>query len=181
MDVWAALFCQQWLHKSWHQLQWWWRFDEACHYSHFIWSCLHANNCSDYNANWCHCWEWNGHLMCMRQNILLLFFLRCSLLVFYFSFEASIFPMIMMILLWGMQPERSSAFFFLMIYSVVSSYPFFCCMAFCMSRSILLLHHSSTALIVALTLAFFVKLPIYLLHLWLPKLMLKHQHWDRSC
>ena len=97
------------------------------------------------------------------------FFLRSSLLIFYFAFEISLCPMIMMILLWGMQPERSSAFFYLMVYSVMSSYPFFCCMALCIPTSILLLAHSRTVWFVALTLAFFVKLPIYLLHLWLPK------------
>jgi len=50
--------------------------------------------------------------------------LSCGLLTFYFAFEASIFPVLVMILLWGLQPERSSAFFYLMVYSVVSSYPF---------------------------------------------------------
>jgi len=67
----------------------------------------------------------------------------------------------MMIMLWGIQPERSSACYYLLVYSVVSSYPFLCCMSWAMTTSLLLLHDSRTIWILALTLAFFVKLPVY--------------------
>ena len=149
-------------HVNWHVM--WWHLVSIC-----MWVCHHASYCSSDNANWCHCWDLDGHLIitwCYIQQSLLL---RSRLLIFYFAFEVSIFPVIMMILLWGIQPERSSAFFYLMVYSVVASYPFLVCMSLGMSTSILLIHHSRSALFVALTLAFFVKLPIYLLHLWLPK------------
>ena len=108
--------------------------------------------------------------------ILTLRFSVNSLLSFYIIFEASLIPTLIIILSWGYQPERLEAGIYLIIYTVTASLP--------LLARIILLHQtigttiffipyqlikSSTFLRIALTMAFLVKIPIYLTHLWLPK------------
>nr|APH08688.1 NADH dehydrogenase subunit 4 [Profundiconus teramachii] len=117
--------------------------------------------------------------------ILISTFLSSSSLTFYFLFEASLIPTLGLILGWGYQPERLQAGMYMMIYTVAASLP--------LLASILWANHkllSSEMLMMSsfrlhlcnsgdpwswnfLTLlvftAFLVKLPIFSLHLWLPK------------
>nr|YP_002929390.1 NADH dehydrogenase subunit 4 [Urechis unicinctus]ABR12806.1 NADH dehydrogenase subunit 4 [Urechis unicinctus] len=111
--------------------------------------------------------------------ILLLTFWASSFLSFYLFFEASLIPTAILILVWGYQPERLQASFYLMLYTVFASLP--------LLLSIMLIKTSNNHLSllaapmqppsiltyelwwVITILAFMAKMPIYGVHLWLPK------------
>lgn len=102
-----------------------------------------------------------------------------NLILFYILFEASLIPIFIIILGWGNQPERLQAGIYMLIYTVLSSLPllisFILWSNFINRTRIFLLtltkNSSLLAYLFAFTLimAFSVKLPIYILHLWLPK------------
>jgi len=113
--------------------------------------------------------------------ILILRFMRNSLLGFYIFFELSLIPTLIIILGWGIQPERIRAGRYLIIYTLVGSLP--------LLGSLLYMDHQcgrSKIFMPVIKISFFksfdyrifcifwimaflVKLPIYGLHLWLPK------------
>nr|YP_009509811.1 NADH dehydrogenase subunit 4 [Cominella adspersa]AXF46427.1 NADH dehydrogenase subunit 4 [Cominella adspersa] len=121
----------------------------------------------------------------MLNLILMMTFLCSSSLVFYFLFEASLIPTLLLILGWGYQPERLQAGMYMMIYTVAASLPLLLtilwavqelCSGEMLMISSLRLHMYSTDYSWAwnfLTLlcftAFLVKLPMFTVHLWLPK------------
>merc|ERR1712142_974555 len=101
--------------------------------------------------------------------LVLIFFRTSRLITFYLTFEFSLVPITLIILLLGYQPEKLSSSLYILIYTVLCSLPFFlfvvfsCCdvhSGLCSARPIL----SSV-----LSLAFMVKSPLYCLHSWLPK------------
>nr|QTT61091.1 NADH dehydrogenase subunit 4 [Tritia ovoidea] len=117
--------------------------------------------------------------------ILIVTFLCSSILIFYFLFEASLIPTLLLILGWGYQPERLQAGMYMMIYTVAASLPLLFSILWASQTlsssdilmiSSLRLHPYSTEYLWAwnfLTLlcftAFLVKLPMFTVHLWLPK------------
>nr|QTT61195.1 NADH dehydrogenase subunit 4 [Tritia pellucida] len=117
--------------------------------------------------------------------ILVTTFLSSSILIFYFLFEASLIPTLLLILGWGYQPERLQAGMYMMIYTVAASLPLLFSILWASQTlsssdilmiSSLRLHPYSTEYLWAwnfLTLlcftAFLVKLPMFTVHLWLPK------------
>nr|YP_010481483.1 NADH dehydrogenase subunit 4 [Drawida ghilarovi]UIX22935.1 NADH dehydrogenase subunit 4 [Drawida ghilarovi]UIX22948.1 NADH dehydrogenase subunit 4 [Drawida ghilarovi] len=121
------------------------------------------------------------------MNILILLFIltNCflspNMLVFYVWFEASLIPTMILIMMWGYQPERSQASLYLMIYTVTASLPMLCsiCMLFFWSYSLMMPMFMSimfptnfpTLWITWMMLlgGFMVKLPMFTVHLWLPK------------
>ena len=110
--------------------------------------------------------------------ILLLTFTQTNILSFYFCFEASLIPTLLLILGWGYQPERLQAGFYLIIYTVLASLPLLISILLVFKVnfrvSFLNSNWTLTSLLPSLwwffTLcAFLVKLPLYIVHLWLPK------------
>lgn len=113
--------------------------------------------------------------------ILILCFSSSSLINFYIWFEASLIPTIIIIIIWGYQPERVQASIYLIIYTVTASLPIlvlFCILMYTSGHSIIRLpytwlvpstriHFPYIGLIIIM--GFLVKLPIFLVHLWLPK------------
>nr|QCL17196.1 NADH dehydrogenase subunit 4 [Capillaria sp. cat-2018] len=106
--------------------------------------------------------------------ILLPFFTMNKIMYFYVFFELSIIPMYLLILGWGSQPERLIASNYLMLYTLCFSLPMlvmflvllnksFSCWEFFMYKEFSWLFWSF------LMLPFFIKMPVYLFHLWLPK------------
>lgn len=61
-------------------------------------------------------------LLCLNF-ILIITFLTSRRLIFYFLFEASLIPTLLLILGWGYQPERLQAGIYIMIYTVAASLP----------------------------------------------------------
>nr|YP_009735175.1 NADH dehydrogenase subunit 4 [Acropyga panamensis]QBG38663.1 NADH dehydrogenase subunit 4 [Acropyga panamensis] len=111
--------------------------------------------------------------------ILIFFFFSMNLLLFYFMFELSLIPMFIMIIFWGMNYERLSASYYLLIYTMFISLPLliylFKLFKFFGSFDFSLLMMSKLDIkmglwdYLILFLVFYVKLPIYIFHVWLPK------------
>lgn len=115
--------------------------------------------------------------------ILILAFLSRSILFFYFIFETSLIPTLFLILGWGYQPERLQAGMYIIIYTVTASLPLLLTILWANSqlKSINILFSRILHLNLSLSLwslnlltflifiAFLVKLPIFSIHLWLPK------------
>lgn len=101
-------------------------------------------------------------------------FSSVSLVCLYFFYEASLFPILYIILKWGSYPERSLRAFMLLTYTVVFTLPFiyvlfyvfFSFGTFNLLRVSFFSRNFSQSLLVAfiIFLAFAVKLPIYGLH-----------------
>nr|QPK42055.1 NADH dehydrogenase subunit 4 [Falconius longicornis] len=112
--------------------------------------------------------------------ILLLLFSLClafsvmDLFNFYLFFEFSLLPTLVLILGWGYQPERVSAGMYLVLYTLTASLPLLSSILwvehFCGSLSYYILYDfcGNIYLYLSLILAFLVKFPIYMFHMWLP-------------
>ena len=123
-------------------------------------------------------WFFLINLIILRLFLTMCFFSR-NIILFYVIFEASIFPTIIIIIIWGYQPERLQASSYFVIYTVRSSLPlllrlliisrvnitrkFYC--SIWVSPVIRIVYFWWVATIIA----FIVKLPLYTVHLWLPK------------
>lgn len=104
--------------------------------------------------------------------ILILTFISRHILIFYIIFELVLIPTLILITLNGKQPERLQARIYLIIYTVTASLPLLIRIIFLLDNSTFIL--SSTIIvkfniITFIILAFLAKIPIYLMHLWLPK------------
>jgi len=112
---------------------------------------------------------------------LIISFNSSSLLIFYIAFEASLIPTIALIILWGYQPERLQASIYLILYTVTASLPLLLIITylytstktikFCIPETMsnIFLYSPSSIIWILIITAFLVKLPIFLVHLWLPK------------
>jgi NADH-ubiquinone oxidoreductase chain 4 len=93
-------------------------------------------------------------------------------------FEGSLIPTLFLILGWGYQPERVQAGIYLLFYTLLASLPLLVAIFYIYSQVgrlfipfILkdLLVEGSSLLYLAIIFAFLVKMPMFLVHLWLPK------------
>ena len=113
--------------------------------------------------------------------ILILCFSSKSIIAFYIWFEASLIPTIFIIIIWGYQPERMQASIYLIIYTVTASLPILvilCILILNSGHRIIAMPNNWTCprfiininyLWLIIILGFLVKLPIFSVHLWLPK------------
>lgn len=107
---------------------------------------------------------------------LILSFATSNTLIFYILFEATLIPIFLLIIGWGYQPERVSASYFLLFYTLAASLPLLLSILF-IEKILLRLDFSILRVRVqkrrflfwGLVIAFLIKLPVYLGHLWLPK------------
>lgn len=113
---------------------------------------------------------------------LIISFSASSILIFYVIFEASLIPTIILIILWGYQPERLQASIYLILYTVTASLPLLLIIIYIYKTcntinftisinisSVLQTFQVSWLIWIIIITAFLVKLPIFLVHLWLPK------------
>lgn len=110
---------------------------------------------------------------------LCLCFSTSNLLIFYIWFEASLIPTILLIILWGYQPERIQASMYLIIYTVTASLPLLLILTkiYLTSAHLLILYPwtefpGDINIVIGwfiISTAFLVKLPLFSVHLWLPK------------
>nr|ALO71179.1 NADH deshydrogenase subunit 4 [Tasgius compressus] len=112
--------------------------------------------------------------------LMLMFSLFCTfsslnLMIFYLFFEMSLIPTLILILGWGYQPERIQAGTYLLFYTLMASLPmmvsmffyyhnFYTLDLFLMNKSL-----NFVTLYMCMNMVFFVKVPMYFVHLWLPK------------
>ena len=113
--------------------------------------------------------------------VILLIILYCTfsslrIFSFYLFFEGSLIPTLFLILGWGYQPERLQAGIYLLFYTLFASLPLLIGIFYIYNLIgllyIPLLFRSdilSNLFYFCIILAFLVKMPIFLVHLWLPK------------
>nr|YP_010258385.1 NADH dehydrogenase subunit 4 [Tonoscolex birmanicus]AGW95958.1 NADH dehydrogenase subunit 4 [Tonoscolex birmanicus] len=114
-------------------------------------------------------------------SVLVMCFNSSNIFMFYIWFEASLIPTMALIMVWGYQPERLQASMYLMIYTVTASLPMLvaiCKIYLCSKTTQMPMFMSmvfpqdypsmSVAWLITLS-GFMVKLPMFTVHLWLPK------------
>lgn len=106
---------------------------------------------------------------------LFLTFRSINLFIFYIFFEIRLIPTLFLILGWGYQPERIQAGLYIFFYTLLASLPiivsifyfyekFYSLDFFCFNNYI-----DSFLLYICTRLVFLVKIPMFFVHLWLPK------------
>lgn len=116
----------------------------------------------------------------LTNTLLIILILRFSvnnLFLFYIIFEASLIPILLIILIWGYQPERLQAGIYLILYTITASLPLLATIASLFWHSHRLnifncnpsINHPISLQWLLLNTAFIIKLPIFFTHLWLPK------------
>lgn len=105
---------------------------------------------------------------------LLLTFRSMDIFYFYVFFEIRILPVLLIIIGWGYQPERIQAGIYLIFYTLFVSLPLLLGIfyVFYLNYSFRFLYFNSVNLVILyflIIMAFLVKIPIFLVHLWLPK------------
>nr|YP_010702845.1 NADH dehydrogenase subunit 4 [Agrilus adelphinus]WCO09272.1 NADH dehydrogenase subunit 4 [Agrilus adelphinus] len=120
-----------------------------------------------------------SEFFCVTVLILLmsLFFAFSSLnfFIFYLFFEISLIPTLILILGWGYQPERLQAGVYLFFYTLLASLPMLMAIFYLLFNfnSLTFFYFNlpvdSLFLFFCINLVFLVKIPMYFIHLWLPK------------
>nr|YP_009589357.1 NADH dehydrogenase subunit 4 [Ectophylla alba]ABC47515.1 NADH dehydrogenase subunit 4 [Ectophylla alba]ABC47518.1 NADH dehydrogenase subunit 4 [Ectophylla alba]ABC47521.1 NADH dehydrogenase subunit 4 [Ectophylla alba]QBL75934.1 NADH dehydrogenase subunit 4 [Ectophylla alba]QZP40543.1 NADH dehydrogenase subunit 4 [Ectophylla alba] len=121
-------------------------------------------------------------MLILLQIFLLMTFTATELIMFYILFEATLLPTLIIITRWGNQAERLNAGLYFLFYTLAGSLPLLIALVHIQNLTgtlnFLLLQYwtspltttwSTTLLWLACMLAFMVKMPLYGLHLWLPK------------
>nr|QLY90209.1 NADH dehydrogenase subunit 4 [Hydraena gracilis] len=101
-------------------------------------------------------------------------FSSMNLFIFYLFFEMSLIPTLILIIGWGYQPERIQAGVYLLFYTMLASLPMMISMFYLYSNMkslefYFLVNMNYILLYFSMNLVFFVKIPMYFVHLWLPK------------
>nr|YP_009136688.1 NADH dehydrogenase subunit 4 [Tritonia tetraquetra]AKE07293.1 NADH dehydrogenase subunit 4 [Tritonia tetraquetra] len=120
--------------------------------------------------------SFNLSILCLSI-VLVLAFSSSSILSFYIFFEVSLIPTLILIIGWGYQPERLQAGSYMMMYTVSASLPLLVLILYSSGKvgtmELTLMNISSDSLsglvLLGVLGAFLVKLPMYGVHLWLPK------------
>nr|AND96349.1 NADH deshydrogenase subunit 4 [Heteronitis castelnaui] len=114
-------------------------------------------------------------IILMLMISLFMTFISMNLFVFYLFFEMSLIPTLILIIGWGYQPERFQAGIYLLFYTLLVSLPMMISIFFYYSNYYSLDYFflnnlvSNMYMYMCMNMVFFVKMPMYLVHLWLPK------------
>nr|WNV65530.1 NADH dehydrogenase subunit 4 [Cyanopterus ninghais] len=118
-------------------------------------------------------------IMMMLMTFLTLTFLSMNFILFYIFFEISLIPIILIIMGWGYQIDRIQASMYMMFYTLFGSLPLLIMIMFMfkMNFSLMMMTLKMNNLLtlnklfffLMLNMAFFIKMPMYMIHLWLPK------------
>nr|P41308.1 RecName: Full=NADH-ubiquinone oxidoreductase chain 4; AltName: Full=NADH dehydrogenase subunit 4 [Didelphis virginiana]CAA82686.1 NADH dehydrogenase subunit 4 [Didelphis virginiana] len=121
-------------------------------------------------------------MMVILQSSLIIAFTSSELMMFYILFETTLIPTLIIITRWGNQNERLNAGIYFLFYTLVGSLPLLVALL-TMNKNLGTLHIlmnsilinqlnytlSNSTLWYACMTAFMIKMPLYGLHLWLPK------------
>uniref|UniRef100_UPI0030DE968A NADH dehydrogenase subunit 4 n=1 Tax=Microtus obscurus TaxID=523745 RepID=UPI0030DE968A len=120
-------------------------------------------------------------LVCL-QILLIMTFSANELIMFYILFEATLIPTLIIITRWGNQTERLNAGIYFLFYTLVGSIPLLVALIYIqnsmgtlnfilmtLDNSPINQTWSNNMLWLACIMAFMVKMPLYGVHLWLPK------------
>nr|YP_003457105.1 NADH dehydrogenase subunit 4 [Oneirodes thompsoni]BAI77179.1 NADH dehydrogenase subunit 4 [Oneirodes thompsoni] len=121
-------------------------------------------------------------LLTSLQLFLILAFSATEIIMFYVMFEATLIPTLILITRWGNQTERLNAGTYFLFYTLAGSLPLLVALLVLQNNtgtlSLLTLQYSTPAPLTTYAdklwwagclLAFLVKMPLYGVHLWLPK------------
>ena len=106
---------------------------------------------------------------------LFLVFSSLNLFIFYLFFEIRLVPTMILIIGWGYQPERISAGVYLLFYTLLVSLPIIISLFYLYRKFnrleffFLLNFFNSFILYFCTNIVFLIKIPIFFVHLWLPK------------
>nr|YP_010385056.1 NADH dehydrogenase subunit 4 [Electrogena lateralis]UPL65066.1 NADH dehydrogenase subunit 4 [Electrogena lateralis] len=124
---------------------------------------------------------YNGLFLFMILFLMLMLYCTFStynLFLFYLFFEGSLIPTLFLILGWGYQPERVQAGMYLLFYTLLASLPLLVGIFYIYENLSSLfipfltagaIMSNSSLFYLAMVFAFLVKMPMFLVHLWLPK------------
>nr|ALO77535.1 NADH deshydrogenase subunit 4 [Ciidae sp. GENSP01] len=122
--------------------------------------------------------SWPGLFKFMLVSLifsLVLTFSFMNLFMFYLFFEVSLVPTLFLILGWGYQPERLQAGVYLFFYTLLVSLPMMVSLfnyyvtIGSLDFYFFYLSSSNIYMYLFMSMVFFVKIPMFLVHLWLPK------------
>lgn len=121
-------------------------------------------------------------LLASLQTFLIMAFGATKIIIFYIIFEATLIPTLIIITRWGNQAERLNAGTYFLFYTLAGSLPLLVALLLLQQStgtlSILVLQYSDPLLLnswghkiwwAGCLIAFLVKIPLYGIHLWLPK------------
>nr|WPS67042.1 NADH dehydrogenase subunit 4 [Leopardus tigrinus] len=121
-------------------------------------------------------------MLILLQLLLIMTFTATELIMFYILFEATLIPTLIIITRWGNQTERLNAGLYFLFYTLVGSLPLLVALLYIQNTmgtlNFLTIQYwakpisttwSNIFLWLACMMAFMVKMPLYGLHLWLPK------------
>nr|ULT46807.1 NADH dehydrogenase subunit 4 [Macroglossus sobrinus] len=121
-------------------------------------------------------------MLILLQIFLIMTFTATELILFYILFEATLLPTLIIITRWGGQTERLNAGMYFLFYTLVGSLPLLIALIYLQNTTgtlnIILTQYWSEPMTnswnnilmwMACMMAFMVKMPLYGLHLWLPK------------
>lgn len=112
---------------------------------------------------------------------LILSFYSINYFIFYLFFEISLIPTFILIIIWGYQPERINARIFILLYTIFASLPlliliFYLYFYYNSLNYFFLLNNIinynfiiNFIFYLFILLAYLIKLPIFIFHIWLPK------------
>ena len=112
--------------------------------------------------------------------ILIITFSIRNIIGFYIIFESSLIPTLLLVLGWGYQPERLQAGMYLILYTICASLPLLLGLLWVQRKNLHLSINISIWIIPVvdkgvrlwwfiIVMAFIVKIPLFITHLWLPK------------
>nr|YP_010576275.1 NADH dehydrogenase subunit 4 [Stilicoderus aquilinus]UZN43812.1 NADH dehydrogenase subunit 4 [Stilicoderus aquilinus] len=114
-------------------------------------------------------------MMLMMIFSLFMTFSSLNLFIFYLFFEMSLIPTLVLIIGWGYQPERIQAGAYLLFYTMLASLPMMISLFIYYknlgSLNFFLMNYSieNFYIFMSMNMVFLVKMPMYFVHLWLPK------------
>nr|YP_007625532.1 NADH dehydrogenase subunit 4 [Ctenomys leucodon]ADK72593.1 NADH dehydrogenase subunit 4 [Ctenomys leucodon] len=121
-------------------------------------------------------------LLISLQLSLILTFTATEMILFYILFEMTLIPTLIIITRWGNQTERMTAGLYFLFYTLMGSLPLLITLIYLQNQlgtlNFLLFNYynslinyswSNNLMWLTCTMAFMIKLPLYGLHLWLPK------------
>lgn len=113
--------------------------------------------------------------MCITRLVwfLTLSFFSKNFILFFIMFESSLLPLFFLISGWGYQPERLQSSLYFLFYTLFGSLPLLVMLILCRNLSVFNWLNTLTYLSITwylfIIIAFLIKMPMFLVHLWLPK------------
>nr|YP_010248604.1 NADH dehydrogenase subunit 4 [Abramites hypselonotus]QTS03715.1 NADH dehydrogenase subunit 4 [Abramites hypselonotus] len=121
-------------------------------------------------------------ILASLQTFLIMAFGATEIIMFYIMFEATLIPTLVLITRWGNQTERLTAGTYFLFYTLMGSLPLLVALLFLYKNtgtlSMLIIHYSEPLQLhmwadkiwwAGCLIAFLVKMPLYGVHIWLPK------------